>query len=200
MDSNPHIGRSVRSLVLAANHEDTEFDQALDKLSLHLNYVASLQLISQYARYANPRPFFDSALSRILRGPQLRHLTFTKCTTFRTSSIAFSSNLKSISFEDTRDAITDHAGLDPYPLASLQKLVLIHSNIILETVRLEPRFRALFSNVQDLDVTLDFTRPPQWQETLNWTNLQSLSLSSWLQCKHLRSLRTFIVNLNRYLD
>jgi len=190
MDTNPHIGRSVRSLVLTANLRFTKFDQALDKLSLHLDRVVSLRVIShynprpfEYAPPPNPRPLFDNALSRVLRGPQLQHLTFTRCSTFRTSSIAMSTSLKSITFEHTSDALTDHAG-DPYPLASLQKLFLFHSNIILETMRLEPRFRALFSNVQHLDVTLDFTRPPQWQETCNWTNLLSLSLSSVLECKY----------------
>ena len=182
MGSNPRIGSSARSVVFSANVEDPKLDEALYQAVLHLQAVVNLTVICHYDRWFGARPFFHNAISILLRGAQLQHLTFTKCTTFRTSSIAMSLSLKSLTIEKAENAVVDRTG-DPYPLPSLQKLVLISSDIILDTMRLDSRLRAVFKNVHHLEISFNLIRPPTWQDTFDWTNMQSLTLSSWVDCK-----------------
>ena len=191
LEPKPFIGRYVRSLSVFANGHLPEFHDALGKLVSYIQLVTMLTI--SYRFPSSPPdllPFFDNNPSLF---PQLQHITLWRAEDFKTSSLRVSSNLKSITFYEPDQIITDH-GEDFHNHASLQKLVLDSSDSVMTKMQTDARFRGLFRNVQHFDMAL--SRPiidverPYWQGTLNWENLRSLSLSSgWLGCKYHLSVR-----------
>ena len=163
IDSNPLIGKSVRTLVLVAERGVPEMlHRALEEIAPKLQHIKKLTINSQEG--LNLSRAFYKALSIFLRAPQLEHLTFHKVSIFRASI-------------ETWDVGLDHAG-HPSSLSLLYKLVLIYSDNVLEMMQHNPWFRALFDNVQDVTMSFSFTKPPQWKNTLKWANIRNLSLSS----------------------
>jgi len=198
ISSNPRLEENIRSLVVNGIREVPEsIDEVLYQVVLRLQNITKLTIIFYHDSWFRGRPLLGNAISLLLQGAHLQHLSFSSCPTFKTSSIATCSTLKSIAFDSTRGVVVDHTE-EPCPLPFFHKLKITYSVIILETMRSDPRLRALFGNVQDLDISFNFERPPPWKDTLDWTNFQSLSLTTTLICEH--SFRDFtIVRTHTYL-
>ena len=179
MEVNPNIGRSIRTLAVAllpiVPTEDSFYnDRTLEKILQRSTHVVELHIQNIPDDFL-ARPSIVNGLVCVLQCPSLHTITIYS-NTFRTSLFDSTSSIKSLRLVDVSNIIVDHK--PSTSLATLQKLDVYRSRVVMKTMHILPKFRALFDHIQDFhmydEVDCKAFRP--WDSRMDLTKLTSLTL------------------------
>jgi len=179
MEINPGIGRSIRTLEVSLFKSDPERkpfykDQTLEKILQRSTHVVSFH-IQRIPDDFLARPSIVNGLACVVQCPSLHTVTIHS-NTLRTSLFNSMSNVKFLHLMDVSDVIVDHN--PSTSLKTLEKLDVDRSRVVMKTMHILPKFRALFDHVQDFHMhdEVDCTAFRPWDSRMELTKLTSLEL------------------------